>query len=844
MTNCLSKETLRSWLAGALSPAEDDSVCTHVHDCARCQALLDLETQYSGLRRCLDVGKATEVADLDGTVLGGLIDRIQDALLARKEQTGLLSPGGSSSVADCALPVGDIGRIGSFRLLNELGQGGMGIVYRAWDEPLQRLVALKVLRPELAGEADRKSLIREAQLAACFHNDHAVMIHAVVNPEGGLPYLVMEYVQGLTLAELIGSKERLAPRRVATLVAQVALALEAAHAAGLIHRDVKPSNILIEEKTDRPKITDFGLARSQTVASGLTREGVVAGTPTYMSPEQARGESQLDARTDVYSLGATLYEALTGEIPFRGAPHLVLRQVIEEDPRPPRQYSDQVPRDLETICLKAMAREPARRYQTAGAMAGDLQRWLGGEPILARPTGRFERGVLWCRRNPRVAGLAASLIVTLLVGFLAVVWQWRRAERNADRAELNRQKSDASLKDAQASFERARRAVDQFYTRFYQNGVLNVPGLEKVRRDVLGEMIRYYKDFLDQHRNDPALRLELAETCLRIGSLTKDQGNKVDALNVLRQALEYFEHLPADAGDDRRIQMGVYRSLHFMALMEADLGDIESARRDYQRALGIIEKMVPKEPGNLRRKRGMAVLLGNYANMSVAANDKIEARRGYLQALEIQKRNSVGQDPAQVEFKNDLALTYHNSAFLAAGQERRALLEQALALRKQLVEALPANPVFRRHLARTYEILGRDQVELGQTQDALVSLRESRALLHRVVIEQPNVTTYQDNLGSACELYSEGRWPRWVSTKRRKRLTKRREPCIRTSFSPTPRVPRTRSRCSRSRPTWPSPRRLRNFAIWSPLNRSSELALRHDGGGQRVPQGRPCRFRR
>jgi len=137
MTNCLSDETLRSWLAGALAPVEDDTIRTHVHDCARCQSALDRETEYSGLRRCLDVGKETDVADLDGTVLDGLIGRNQDALPARKEPPGLLPPGGSSPVVGCALPIGDIGRIGSFRLLNELGQGGVGIVYRAWDEPLR-----------------------------------------------------------------------------------------------------------------------------------------------------------------------------------------------------------------------------------------------------------------------------------------------------------------------------------------------------------------------------------------------------------------------------------------------------------------------------------------------------------------------------------------------------------------------------------------------------------------------------------------------------------------------------------------------------------------------------------
>ncbi len=595
-----------------------------------------------------------------------------------------------------------------------------------------------MLRPEQSHETDRLRLVREARINAQFRHDHAVMVHAVADPDDGSPYLVMEYVLGPTLAELIDRPERPEPRVIATLMAEVADALDAAHAAGLVHRDVKPSNILIEERTGRAKITDFGLAHTEAGPSSLSREGFLAGTPTYMSPEQARGDAGVDARTDVYSLGATFYQALTGVTPYRGAPHLVLRQVIEEEPLPPRRLNDRVPRDLETICLKAMAKEPARRYPSAAALANDLRRWLKGEPIQARPVGLFERTYRWGRRNPRVAGLAAALVLVFTAGFLGVLWQWRRAELN--------------LKESQISFDRARGAVDQFYTRFYQEGVLAVPGLEKVRRDVLGEMIQYYKDFLDQHRNDPALRLELAETCVRIGYLTKDQGNKVDALVVLRQALQYYERLPADPGNLRRIQFGLYRCLHAIAAVESDLGDVESARRDYPRGFGILEKIVQKEPGNLELKRELAAVLGNFANLSLIAKDKIEARRGYLQALEIQK-DLVQQDPAQVTFKNDLALTYHNLAFLAnTNQEKRTLLEQALALRKQLVEVWPANPVFRRHLARTYESLGADQLSLGQTQDALYSLRESRALLHQVVIEQPNVTTYQDNLAGACEV--------------------------------------------------------------------------------------------
>ena len=297
-----------------------------------------------------------------------------------------------------------------------------------------------------------------------------------------------------------------------------------------------------------------------------------------------------------------------------------------------------------------------------------------------------------------------------------------------------------------------RRAVDQFYTRFYQEGVLAVPGLEKVRRDVLGEMIQYYKDFLDQHRDDPALRLELAETCLRIGDLTKNEGNKVDALAVLRQAVQYFESLPSGAGDAQRAQMGLYRSLHFIALVECDLGDIESARRDYQRGFRILERIVQNEPRNLELKRELAAVLGNFANLSSIVKDKAEGAPSLSPGPGDSKGPGRARS-AQVTFKNDLALTYHNLAFLTDDtQECRALLEQALALRKQLVAMLPANPVFRRHLSRTYESLGRNQLDLEQTQDALSSLRESRALLHQVVFEQPNVTTYQDNLAGACGL--------------------------------------------------------------------------------------------
>jgi serine/threonine-protein kinase len=294
-----------------------------------------------------------------------------------------------------------------------LGRGGQAVVFRAQHLRLNRPVALKtVLAGAYAGPREQACLQREAEAVARLRHPHIVQVYDVGNHEGR-PYFTMEYVEGGSLAQKLAGAPQPA-RAAAQLVATLAGAVQAAHACGIVHRDLKPANVLLTAD-GTPKISDFGLARPLQSGAGLTQSGVPMGTPSYMAPEQARGQAQaLGPALDVYALGAILYELLTGRPPFRAATAAeTVQQVISQEPAPPSRLNDQVPRDLETICLKCLQKEPPKRYAGAAALAEDLCRFLDSKPVLARPIGPWERAAKLVRGRPALAALLAVLLVSL-----------------------------------------------------------------------------------------------------------------------------------------------------------------------------------------------------------------------------------------------------------------------------------------------------------------------------------------------------------------------------------------------------------------------------------------------
>lgn len=377
-------------------------------------------------------------------------------------------------------------KLGRFEIRSHLGSGAFGAVYRAHDPQLDREVALKV--PHAAKLRNRwfvKRFLNEAKATARLQHPHIVPLFDAGKNEKRY-YLASAFIEGGTLDKAIGERT-FEFRETARIIMQLAEALAYAHKQGIVHRDVKPDNIMLDLNGE-PHLMDFGLARLETSDEKLTQDGTVMGTPAYMSPEQARGVADdISPASDQYSLGATMYEMLTGEIPFSGLPEVVIFHVIQTEPAAPRSIKSSVPIDLETICLKAMSKHPAARYESCQQMAEDLRRWLDNEPIAARKISRFERLLRWVKREPIVSGLALTVFLMFAVGLAVSSWQWSVANKQTERAlkasekEMHareaetkvRQQLAGSLKSERAALKRARSGLYGFQFHEVQKACLD-----------------------------------------------------------------------------------------------------------------------------------------------------------------------------------------------------------------------------------------------------------------------------------------------------------------------------------------------------------------------------------
>ncbi len=711
-------------------------------------------------------------------------------------------------------------QLGDYLIVREVGRGGMGVVYEARQVSLDRRVALKVL--PFAAVLDRKQVARfynEAQAAAHLHHPNIVPVFSS-GCDRGVHYYAMQFIEGQALDLAIrqlrnlqgtrpaGSAEPSTPtepqagaataggssagwnpvtsvaelksgqffRTVARLGIEAAEALDYAHQCGVVHRDIKPSNLMLDEQ-GKLWISDFGLARFDANAS-LTATGDVLGTVRYMSPEQVAGKpSVVDPRTDVYSLGITLYELATLQDAFTGSDRQAyLRWISEEEPRPPRQVNPAIPVDLETILLKAIAKLPQDRYLTAKELADDLRRFLEGESILARRANLLDRAGKWARRHRLLVAAAAVSMAVVLVGSLAgtllvtaeqaktkvaledklalqaeaaikIAAEQAKTKAALDQAEANFHQAAENLSRAETHLRQLREVVDRFGA-YHAERLKDLPGVEPLRRELLLDTLNYYREFIRYAADDPTLRADLAVTYSKAAAVSEQIGNEAAALAAYQQAAEAFRRLAAAHPAEPRYRADLALCQNNLGLLLAATGKTREAEAAYSSALEVQQRLIVEQPGSADFQRDLALTYGNIGLLARTVNQAARAEQNFRAAIAIQEPLAA-KHADRPEYLQHLAISYNNLSFLQAKsdpQQAEASSRKARTIQEQLVAAHPTNTEYQSDLALSYNNLGALESYNGRTEQAAASYGRAIAIQQQLVRKSPTVPRFRRDL--------------------------------------------------------------------------------------------------
>ncbi len=688
-----------------------------------------------------------------------------------------------------------------YEILAEIGRGGMGVVYKARHIRLDRLVALKMILAGAHASDDQIARFHiEARAVARIQHPGIVQIHEDGDFDG-LPYFSLEFVPGGSLSQFINGRPQ-APRVAATMVMALCRAMAEAHARGIIHRDLKPANVLLTPD-HQPKITDFGLAKQMEGDSQQTRSGAIMGTPSYMAPEQAWGQTRdIGPLSDQYALGAILYEMIVGRPPLQGATPLeTLELVRNQEPVPPTRLQPRTPTDLETICLKALQKDPAKRFPDAGSMAEDLRRFLDGEPIVARPVGAPERLWRWCKRNPRVAGLAAAVVlmgIAITAGSVAFAASLKAlnaelaesykkeeqakkdaqeneraailakndaiAARNAEADALKKERQAREKAEAlvQGAFAQNRNALEaqRVLSVLLNQRLLSIPGTQALREELINTTLTGLEATIasleqlgtvarDQEGFAVATRT-LAGINQRAGLIAMEYGKYDETTRYFRRMEELSEQLAAaepDALEPLKVKASVKATLGDFQMDR--IGDAGAALKYFDQALALRRQWLAREPSNDEAQRGVANMLGAIAGARLRLGDPARARALYREEIELRDQFSPALAD-QIEVRRERAGLRDKlgdlSVSLGDPKAGREHFRAALKLRQEIAIDKPDETQAHRDVLLSLQKLGTHELIYARDpKAALVYYREALdGFLERFKAEESSVLAKMD----------------------------------------------------------------------------------------------------